>query len=792
MIRNFLLTTYRNFLKNILFVIINIVGIGIAMACCIVAFYNNKFHNDFDDFHRNKEIIFKVSITREMNNRQQPYGITPLSLGPAIGISISGIDEIVRITHSKMPVRYGDNIFNKRIVFSDTNYFDVFDLPMITGNPTSIKEESNILLSLEFASACFGDLDPVGEIIRVFNDSGVSRNYTVSGIFKDLPENSSMRFDALCGINNFIDIYNIDEHDWKAWVAATFFKIPDKRNVKAIESQLARYVPIQNDARDDWKISGFYTEPLKVIPTTGREIWANRLNSGLHPAALITPSVMAILLLLLACLNFTNTSLAISSRRLKEIGVRKVMGGIRSHTTIQFLGENLILVFFALLISLFIGYFLIDEYSNMWPGMTLKISFSEGIELWLFLAGLLFITGFAAGFYPAFYVSRFNAIKILKGDIRFSGGGLFSKILLVFQFILAISGIVSAVIFAQNARFQENLYLGYNKDQVIAVPIDNNSKLEMFRNSIMQNPSITNIGLSEEHIGWGSYMKALKWGEEKEIEVRGFDIGRGYFETMGIELKEGRYFDQNFKESERSKAIIVNEKFVEDFGWKNAIGQKLRENDTVELTVVGVMKNFYPFGVWVKIDPAMFKLGIKKQMRTLVVQADISNIVAVNDFMREEWNKTDPNSVYPGFFQNETLKEAKEINKQIKIIFMFLAVVSVLLSLVGLYTLVSLNIIKKTKEIGIRKVLGAPIGKILSLINRDFIIIIFIASIFGSALGYYLSEMLLGSIWEVYMETSIYSFLIPVVFILLVSIVTLSVKVYKAANKNPVDAIKYE
>jgi len=696
MIKSFLLIIFRNFLKNKSFVIINVLGLGIGLACCIIAFYNNKFHNDFDNIHSKKENIYKISITREVNNLQQQYGITPLSLAPAIGNSISGLNQTVRITHSKMPVRFEDNIFNKRIAFADSNFFKVFDLSMLSGKGNTIKEERNVIISKEFAKICFGEKDPIGKIVKFYSDTGAERILMVSGIFNDLPENSSMQFDLLCHIDNHIEINKIEEHAWKNWIAATFLLIEDPSKVRSVEEQLGRFIPVQNDIRKDWQISSFYIESLKDIPTTGRDIWSNMLFAGLHPAALVAPTVMAILLLLLACLNFTNTALAISSRRLKEIGLRKVFGGIRSQTMLQFLGENIVLCFLALLVSLVMGYYLIDAYSDMWPYMTLKINLKGDLDFWLFLIGMLLLTGLVAGSYPAFYVSRFNPIKILKSDIKFSSGGLFSKILLVFQFILAISGIVSAVIFTQNAYFQNTLYLGYEKDRVIGIPVDDNSKLELFRNTIIQNPLIKKIGWSEEHIGWGNYSRTIKWGEEQEHEVDVFDVGKGYFETMGLELKAGRYFDQEFKESERGNAIIVNEKFVEDFGWDNPVGQKVKEKDTIDLTVVGVLKNFYPYGFWSKISPTMLKLGKREQMRMLVVQADEKDLEKVNIYMQEEWEKVIPNAVYPGFFQTEILAEAKDINNQIRKIFLFLAIVSVILSLVGLYTLVSLNIIKKT------------------------------------------------------------------------------------------------
>lgn len=794
MLKNFLITAFRNYNKNKLFAIANVLGLGVALACCIVAYFNNQFHYDFNGYHHNKEIIYKVGLTKEVNQRQQQYGFTPISLKPALGNAISGVEHITRYTANGMPVRYGEHIFNKNIAFVDSNHLDVFDLQMLEGDPASFKGKNNILISGEFARICFGDESPLGKMIKIYYGDDGERLFMVSGTFKDIPENASMQFDLLCLIDNHIDFHSINEHDWKSWVAATFLLIPDSENLSSIGNQLNEYVIVQNEMREDWPITAFFTEPLRDIPTTGRNIWSNWLYPGLHPAALIAPAVMAVLLLLLACLNFMNTALAISSKRLKEIGLRKVFGGLQRQTMLQFLGENLILCLIALLLALLFGTFLIDAYSDMWPYMTLKINWTGDALFWVFIVGLLITTGILAGSYPAFYVSRFNPITILQGKVKFSGGGLFSKILLTFQFLLAIAGIISAVIFTQNAYFQNKLYLGYEKDKVIAIPVENNAKLEAFRNAVMYNSMIESIGKSEEHIGWGNYSRSLKWAEEKELETRMFDIGQGYFETMGLKLISGRHFDQEFKESERGVAIIINEKMLEELGWdpEFALGQTLRQDDTVALKVVGVMENFYPYGFWSKIEPTLFKLGVKERMRMLVFSANEENLPMLNDFLQSEWENVIPNAVYPGFFQEDTLAEAKDINRQIQNIFFFLAVVSVILSLIGLYTLVSLNIIKRTREIGIRKVLGASVFAIVKVMNRDFIIILLVASVLGSALGYYLSEMLLASIWTIYMDTSVISFIIPLFLIFLLSIVTLSGKVYGAATRNPVDSIKYE
>ncbi len=792
MLQNYLLIAFRNFLKNKLHVIVNVLGIGVAIACCIVAYYNVRFHYNFNNQHSKKTDIYKVALTKDMNGRQQPYGITPLTLGPSIENTIMGVEQVVRYTNPTYAIRYEENIFDKRIGFTDETFLEMFDLNIISGDKNRLKDKNSILINQSLAKVCFGDDEALGKTLTVYNNDGKAYNLMVGAVYEDFPENSSFRSQALCLIDNYIDMNKIDEFSWRGWVAATFLLIPDESKVPIAEQEIKKFVDVQNDARKDWIVGTFYIESLSKIPSSEREIWNAWLNQGLHPAALLAPPLMAIILLILACLNFMNTALATSSSRLKEIGIRKTMGSSRRNTIMQFLGENLLVCFLGMVTGLLISSYLLDAYSDMWPWMTLKMNLTDSMDLWLVLLGLLLFTGLLAGAYPAFYISKFNPVNILKGDVKYSGAGLFSKILLVLQFTIAIMGLVSANIFIQNAYYQETLDMGYDKENIIAVPVDDKSKLEGLKNEIVQNPLITSVGVSEEHIGWGNYMSSLKWAEE-EHEVRMFDIGRGYFDAMGLELVKGSTFDKNFKESDRNKAVIVNEKLLVDYGWKDdPIGKRLRMNDTTELRVVGVVKDFYPYGFWVKIGPMGLRLGATDRMRFLIARVDEKNLTKVNEYLQTTWDEIIPNEPYAGFYQEERLAEAKDVNKQIKKIFNFLAIASVLLSLVGLYTLVSLTIIKKTKEIGIRKVLGAPFGALIRMINRDYLIILTIASGFGAYLGYFASNSLMGSIWEYHMDISILNLIIPVALMLIVSATTILRKVYIATNQNPVESLKYE
>ena len=790
MFKHFLKTTLRNLIKNKNFVIINVLGLGIALACAIMVYNIFKFNIDFDGFHTNRDIIYKVSITKEVNGNTQKNGITPLSLKPAIGNSINGIDNIVRFNASNISIRYKENIFRKKIGFVDDDFFEVFDFPIIDGNKNSIKDKSNILISEKLAKILFKDEYPIGKTILLY-EGNKEEPLNVSGILKDIPMNSSMQFDALCLIEKYIYLYAIQEYDWQDWIAATFLKVSDKGRISAINNQLNSFVSVQNDQNKDWLIKNYYTERLKDLPLSSSSTRNYWLWNAMHPSALYLVGILGFIILLLACLNFMNTSLAISSRRLKEIGINKVLGGTRRFIILQFMGENIVLCSIALFFSLTIAPFLYEGWCSMFSVLDFKMISFNNIQFGFFLIALLLITSIVAGIYPSLYITSFSPVKILNRSANYKAGGLFSKILLALQFFLTTLCIVAAIVFIQNAYYQDNLDLGYNIKNIITVPVSDRSKLDALKSRIIQNPLINKIGVSKGHVQWSYYSKTLTSADqEQEVEI--MDIGNGYFECMGFQLKEGRYFDQEFMESERGKAVIVNEKLMEAFGWKTAVGQRLRLNDTTEFKVIGVMKDFYLKSFYNKTGPVMFKLGMKDQMDIMVVNANIENLEKVNSSIKKEWEQNILNAPYAGFYQTERNVEIKQTNMALIKILLFLGLISIFLSMVGLYSMVSLNIIKRTKAIGVHKVFGAPMFKIVRAINNEFIYIVLIGSILGSLIGAASSISFLNSIYAYHIDINIVGVIAPVICILIISIITSWGKVYKAANLNPVDSLKYE
>lgn len=791
MFKNYLVVTFRNLSRNILYVLINIIGLGLALAVCIVAYLNNKYDADFDRWHENRKNIFKVEFIQLIQERPQPYGITPISLGPLVENDISGVEKVVRVNVSNSPVKVGEYTFNKRIGWCDSSFFDVFTINMVSGSSASFGDKNTIYIDDDLAKIYFGNEDPVGKIISVFNDSGEERTFLIGGVFEKLPLNSSFVFQAITSLDNFIEMWKINEHDWRAWTAGTFLYLSDPSQATMVEELLQQYIPVQNDAREDFQIERFYLVPFTRMAHHAWDIWANWFRQSFHPAAVTAPPIMAIFILLIACFNFMNTAIAFSSRRLKEIGVRKVAGGNRSQIIMQFMSEYLLLSLLAIFLAVFFGRFLVSLYSRMWEYMDITLSFKEYPELWIYLFLLWIITALLAGTYPSFYISRFNPVFIFQDKLRIGGRNILSKILLTLQFIISVLALVSGFIFSQNARFQNNLYLGYDKDNIIAIPINNHSHFITYRNAIKSNPKIESIGESEEHIGWSNFIRSVEY-QGVRYEVRALDIGDDYFQTMGLKLIDGREFPPELEQTDKEYSIIVNKKFVEEYGLQNPVGQRVMMNDTVPLNIVGVMENIYLYGFWAKIEPMMLRRGVNDRMRTLAVRTSQEDMGEVNQYLESEWKELVPNYPYEGVFQDDEMDEARDINKNIKNIYIFLALIATILSAIGLYTLVSLSIIRRTKEIGVRKVMGASVHRIIKVLNREYLIMLVMACIFGSLSGYYMSKMLMDSIWEVFTDISIFCYLIPISLIFVVAAITTGSKVYSAATKNPTDSLRYE
>jgi ABC-type antimicrobial peptide transport system permease subunit len=403
----------------------------------------------------------------------------------------------------------------------------------------------------------------------------------------------------------------------------------------------------------------------------------------------------------------------------------------------------------------------------------------------------MLLTGFISGVYPAFYASSFNPITVLKSDSIFRGSSKLSIVLLTLQFTISIMALILGIVFATNSVYQKTLDLGYDKDELIVVPIAP-EYFTSFRNEILSNTKIISAEGTQNHIGFGGYRRPIK-DEEKQLDVEVLDIGPAYAQTMGLRLVAGRLFDESRVAADRANgSIIVNQKFVKDFGWKEAVGQTITLYDTVKLTVIGVVKDFCLNGFWKKIEAVMLRLTPNDQYGVLAVRAMPGDLRGVLGYLDLEWKKQTKNYYFTGILQEDTMKEEKNINGSIMKGNIFLAMIAALLSLIGIYSIVSLDIIRRTKEIGIRKIHGAPVSLIMFIVSKKFLIVLIVSSVVGCAGGYYMSLMLLDSIWDYFVELHFGMLVFAASIIFTAAILTIIFKVARAAIKNPVVSLRYE
>jgi len=433
--------------------------------------------------------------------------------------------------------------------------------------------------------------------------------------------------------------------------------------------------------------------------------------------------------------------------------------------------------------------FLLPAFNALWPYMKLQTDYFGPNSILPAMAVVLGGMVIIAGAYPALYISKFEPVKILKGTFTFEGMTGFSLVLLALQFIISLVGIISSVAFIQNAQYQAGINLGFEQSLIFS-HVRDGKEAELFMTEIRKNPDVIAAASSRHIIGWSVPRTMVQSGTSK-IETDVIEVGDHYLQTAGMTILSGRDFVQDSK-TDKKESVIVSEAFVQSMGWSEAIGKKIVLLDTVSLYVVGVVKDIYSRGLWRKVEPTMLRYAEKDICTYVTVSASEENISRINARIEEQWKKLFPNRLYDGRYANAMVVEAIQVNENILKMFGFTGFIAMLLSGTGLFTLVSLNILKRYKEIGIRKVLGANELTIAGLINKKFLMVLVVASIVGSWLSIMAVEGIMRGIWAVYQRPGMMSIMAGVALLLTISFVTIGSRVYQAVRMNPVDSLRTE
>jgi putative ABC transport system permease protein len=794
MIKNYFLITLRSMIKNKWFIIINVFGMGVAIACCIVGYFAYEHDATFDGNHKNAAQIYRVSAVREFQNTFKKFGFVPMPLGNIVSQTIKDVDQSTRYFYSHSNFKRETDLFPSNLSYVDPAFFKIFSFDFIAGTSDDIKDKTSLFVSEQMAIRLFGSAqDAYGKMItQVYGNE--LKELKIAGVFKEQPQNSSFYLKNGSAFLNFEnrkgEFKGEKEDNWRE-VVTLFVKINNSARVENVLKQLQPYKINNNKIREDFNISEFVLDNLPGMAPKDRAAELDKWTRFSSPtAAIVGSAIMGILILLIACFNLTNTAIAISSRRLKEIGIRKVMGSMRKQLIMQFLSETIFICFLALLVGLSLSEFLVDGWNYLWDEMSLTTHYIDNPSFLIFLICILLFTGLLAGSYPAFYISKFEPISILKGKLKFGGTNYFTRTLLVLQFAISLIAIISAIGFLQNANYQRDYDLGFDARGSVIAWTGGGNEFEVYRNSLQGNSEIVSMAGASSGIFSNRSHEPVKY-ESKQVEVDIISVGDNYLKTMDVKLIDGRDFNKD-SETDQKESVIISQNLVKMFGWDKPLGKEIIYKDSIKLYVVGVIKDVYTVGLWRELDPMMIRYITPEKYTQIVVSGKSENVASINKFMERKWKDVFPNRLYNGRMFVMDLQEVNNVNTGIVKMFVFLGVIAMLLSATGLFTLVSLNIIKRMKEIGVRKVLGASIPNIARIINIEFVIILLIASVFGSIISYLLVEALMSSIWRYHQAANTLTFIFSITLLFAISALTISYKVYSAAATNPVNTLRDE
>ncbi|MDH3652108.1 MAG: ABC transporter permease, partial [Saprospiraceae bacterium] len=770
MFKNYLKIAFRNLIKNRVFVFINIIGLGIALSCCIVAYLNWEYNSKFDSHHTHADQIHRVNFIRNMGGRSIQNGSCPFPLAEAAQQNIDQVDQTARFIYAGGNFKVDNHIFSSSLSAVDPEFMDMFTFDYLEGDGSSIRDNTTLLVDEILKEKYWPNKSKiVGETIT-YIDGDDQFEFKIGGVFKKPPSNSSFQAKAYIGYRSLNSIRQWDMNDWSSF-NSTFFRIKDRSNVNIVEEQLAAYVEIQNRAKEDYKVARYYLDPFvgMAVRAEREGTWNHWFSQSLPSAAAAAPGIMALLLLLIACFNFTNTSIAIANRRIKEIGIRKVMGSNKRQIIVQFLGENVLLTFLALLFGILLAAILVPTYSTMWVFLDIRFNIFQNVQLVGFLIVLLFFAALIAGSYPALYISRFQPTEIFRGTVKFSGTNLLTRILLSLQFAISLIAIICGFVFSQNSKYQEEYDMGFDMQSVLFAYVKDANGYRTFRNALGDDPRVKEVAGTRNNMTSSWYTDPIKV-HGKELDVNVLDIGTEYLSVIDATILEGRNFIPGSEHDEKH-SIIINEELARILEWDHPIDQRLTLRDTVALTVVGLVKDIYNDGaLWDPLEPMVLRASSPDNYQFLVVKTGVKDIKEVKNMMDAKWKSIFPDEVSTVAFMEGEKAQSQEVNTNIRKLFVFLGLVAIILSVIGLFSMVSMNINKRLKEIGIRKILGASTGNIASKISREFIAILLISCVLGSVGGYYLAEMLMASIWAYHVPMTMVIFIVAIATLLIASI----------------------
>ena len=788
MLLNYFIIPVRNLRRNFRHTVINVAGLAFAVAFSILAFLVYRFANSFDGWHPDAARIVRIEPIKASSNER--IGMCPNPLVDIAGSSIAGVELATSVDANGTVVKLGDRVFNEILEFTDEHFRQMFDFELLYGSD-DISDRSKVLITETIAEKYFGKENPIGKELLFFADSDAKKVLTIGGVIKKMPLNSSIHFDFLTHRDNQQDDgKRRDYQNWALNADAVFLKLKNTSDLAAVQTALQQYVAPQNSAAPDWKLSAFELAPLTEIALYADEIRYNGLWRGVPDGAVMGNITLAIMLLFAAMLNFTNMTLALSSRRLREMGVRKVMGGTRFQLIRQLLAESFVVVALGALLGLGFAYPVVDWFNATWHFTDFQVSWRDPAILTFLLFTTLLAT-FLAGIYPAFYLSGLRPVRIFRGGALLGGGSLFSRIMMGLQVVISIFAVITAISFARNAEFNKSADIGFSYHNVLQAWTANETDFRIFDNFAKKVPGVTATCGSRHLPGFGYNMNDFDYqGSVKQ--AMSYEVGNDFLSTLNFRLVAGQW-PMAAADTVASPEIVVNEKFVREIsGGVNPIGEQIMVRGT-PCRISGVVADFMTNTPFSPISPALIRqVPVQKYTRCILKTGSPEQAAQVMATLRNEWPKMFPYTPFNVGYQNEYLEQAFEVSNNIARTMGLFSLVTIILCVTGLFSIISLDVQRRLREVAIRRVLGASAGNIGWILNQKLIVIFSISIIVGCLAGAGFSGKLMDTIFKINPGVGFDAILIGALGVVVIISGTILLKLWQTLKINPADVLKGE
>jgi ABC-type antimicrobial peptide transport system permease subunit len=789
MFANYFRVLFRNLRKSRLYAFINILSLGIGIAAMIWAIQVYRYYNGFDAFHVNRQQIYRVLIT--VAGGDGIKGPCPAPVALAAVKDYPGVEKAVRWEDRSIAILApGKEAFAARAHFTDPAFFDLFTFPLVRGE-VKLSDRSTVLITETGAKKFFGATDPIGKTLVLYSDLPYKKPLRVTGILKDPPGNSSFQFETLTSTDNFLDWDGsaVSSQNWGHLTPGLFLKLADPRQAPELAKAFSRYIPLEQAARQDLKVTSFVLQSLSQTAAESQVIDKNAMLERPGGAAVYGPLILAILILVSSCLNFANTTVTQSHRRLKEIGVRKVMGSSYRQVMIQQLLECAFIVLPAIGLAMLLAAIWLPVYSGMLIYLDLRTPYLHDPTLQGVLVGLFLLVTGLAGAYPAFYISRFNATHIFRGAVRFGGRNLFSRCLLGLQIVIIFMTLITSIAFARNAAFQRDYDYGYRSADIMGIWLPQGKDGQVLHDELSRIPQIRQLEGARDAIGFSYHSWPLE-AEGKKKECAYLEVAPGYPGLMGLQLLAGSV--PASLPSGSQQYMLINEKLAFAMGWKptEAIGRIIRKDEKSSCVVVGVLKDFTQNSFQDPIQPLAMCLVSPEQASQWVIRAAPGQLGAVYEQVKHIWARLYPATPLNTYFQDEVSAMAIRLNGIITRIFSGFAVITLFMAATGMFALVSLTVLKRMREIAVRKVVGARNRHIFWLVGAGYGRIFLISALVGGCLGFWMARQFLDMVFRINVGVRLDSLILSFLGILLLSSAIIASRVYYLGRGRTAEVLK--